>query len=174
MKKIFGIASSIVFASAFIFLIIHFFIIKSDGITTTDLWGFAIPEPPMWTTYFPGGGFLGSIVSLFSLHGIVGSIIFLFLGGMGYALHNLSERVVKKEVMVRNQRQSDQKIKYAKNGNPIILGEELDEKNFPNLYKWAKTNPDTLIEQIESVADKWHEGSYTSAIIALEMDLSHQ
>jgi hypothetical protein len=174
MKKIFEIASSILFASAFIYLIIHFFIIKSDGIITTDLWGFVIPEPPMWTTYFPGGGFLGSIVILFSLHGIVGSVIFLFLGGAGYSLHNLSERNVKKEMIIKNQKQPDEKIKYAKNGNPIILGEELDEKNFPNLYKWAKTNPNTLVEQIESVADQWHEGSHTSAIIALEMDLSHQ
>lgn len=65
-------------------------------------------------------------------------------------------------------------VEYSKNGNLIILGEELDEKDFPNLCKWAKTNPDTLIEQIKSIAQKWHEGSYSSAIIALEVDLSHQ
>lgn len=55
----------------------------------------------------------------------------------------------------------------------IILGETIDKKSFPRLYNWAKNNPETLEDQLKSIADKWHNGSIASAIQALESDLEH-
>ena len=55
----------------------------------------------------------------------------------------------------------------------IFLGEKLDQKFFPVLYKWAKENPDTLESQLKSIADKWHNGSMVAAMQALESDLEH-
>lgn len=54
-----------------------------------------------------------------------------------------------------------------------ILGEMVDPDNMPILYRWAKTNPETLEKQLKSIADAWHEGSINSAMIAFEMDLEH-
>jgi hypothetical protein len=34
-----------------------------------------------------------------------------------------------------------------------ILGVKLDKDNFPVLYEWAKSNPATLAEQAQSIAD---------------------
>lgn len=60
------------------------------------------------------------------------------------------------------------------NDNEIsILGERIDEKNFPKLYNWAKNNPETLESQLKSIAKAWHEGSIMSAMQALESDLRH-
>ncbi len=54
-----------------------------------------------------------------------------------------------------------------------ILGEEINQENFPILYKWAQEHPETLEQQLKSVADKWHNGNITSAMQALESDLEH-
>jgi len=54
-----------------------------------------------------------------------------------------------------------------------ILGVTIDKENFPILYKWAKENPETLETQLKSIADKWHNGSITSAMQALESDQEH-
>ena len=55
--------------------------------------------------------------------------------------------------------------------NPIIvLGEEIDPDNEPILYRWAKTNPDTLRTQLVSLT-KALGGSTRAAIINLENDL---
>lgn len=54
-----------------------------------------------------------------------------------------------------------------------ILGEEINAGNMPKLYKWAKTNPETLEQQLKSIADKWHNGSIATAMQALESDLEH-
>lgn len=61
-----------------------------------------------------------------------------------------------------------------KKQKPIkILGEMIDSENFPVLYKWAKTHPETLEIQLKSIAKAWHEGSITSAMVAFESDLEH-
>lgn len=56
----------------------------------------------------------------------------------------------------------------------VILGETLSSEYFPKLYVWALENPETLESQIKSIAEKWHQGSIISAILALESDLSYQ
>ena len=61
--------------------------------------------------------------------------------------------------------QASQKLK--------ILGVELDEKNFPVLFKWAKNHPDTFKQQVQAVAEAWHEGDIMSACQALESDMEH-
>lgn len=54
-----------------------------------------------------------------------------------------------------------------------VLGVQIDNKNFPKLYQWAKENPETLEEQLKSIANAWHEGDIGSAMQALESDLEH-
>ena len=53
-----------------------------------------------------------------------------------------------------------------------FLGEKLDQKNFPKLYRWAKSNPETLKATLESLA-KQPGGSISNAMISLESDLQH-
>lgn len=55
----------------------------------------------------------------------------------------------------------------------MFLGEKLDPKYYPVLYKWAKENPETLESQLKSIAKAWHEGSIRSAMVSLESDLEH-
>lgn len=54
-----------------------------------------------------------------------------------------------------------------------ILGESIDQENMPILYKWAKTNPETLESQLKSIAKAWHRGNIRAAMQALESDLQH-
>ena len=54
-----------------------------------------------------------------------------------------------------------------------ILGVKLDKENFPVLYEWAKSNPATLAEQAQSIADAWHDGEIGMAMICLESDLKY-
>lgn len=54
----------------------------------------------------------------------------------------------------------------------IFLGEKLDPKHYPILYKWAKTNPETLKRQLLSLA-RLPGGSIRSAMQNLESDLEH-
>ncbi len=53
-----------------------------------------------------------------------------------------------------------------------LLSQTLDQKNFPKLYEWAKTNPEWLKTTLKSIASGTG-GSITSAIINLESDLQH-
>lgn len=63
---------------------------------------------------------------------------------------------------------------YMINYNKVpMLGETIDQENFPKLYKWAKENPEILKIQLKSIADKLHEGSIVSVMQALESDLEH-
>ena len=62
--------------------------------------------------------------------------------------------------------QSDNK----KSETITFLGVRMSEEDFPVLYKWAKSNPATLEEQLKSIAEKWHEGDIISAAQALESD----
>ncbi|MDA3840267.1 MAG: hypothetical protein PF572_04205 [Patescibacteria group bacterium] len=187
MKKVVDIIGYIFLSLAFVFSIIHFFVIKSDGVITTDLWGLVIPEPPVWTSYIPGAGYFGDFFEMLSLHGIIGTTVFLFLGGIGYFLVNFKEKksseipsielqkkIIDMQEKEKFKRSLTGQMEYSKNGNPIIFGVELEKENFPELYKWAQINPSRLIDQVRNVANKWHDGNYTSAIIALEVDLSHQ
>lgn len=54
-----------------------------------------------------------------------------------------------------------------------VLGKQINPKYYPNLYRMAKRNPEGLAEQLQSIADAWHEGSIASAMQALESDLAH-
>ena len=54
-----------------------------------------------------------------------------------------------------------------------ILGVKLDKENFPVLYEWAKSNPETLAEQAKSIADAWHDGNIGMAMVCLESDLKY-
>jgi len=55
------------------FLILSFVVTgSSDESFARDLFGFPIPQPPLWTSYIPAiGGFLGFTFELFSIHGLV-------------------------------------------------------------------------------------------------------
>ena len=79
---------------------IAFFLIFSFIVTGTsnesfarDLFGFPIPQPPLWTYFIPFlGGFLGFIFELFSVHGLVVvgiAGLILYVGGI---FMTLSER----------------------------------------------------------------------------------
>jgi hypothetical protein len=63
--------------------------------------------------------------------------------------------------------------KNNKSETIVISGVELDKDNFPVLYDWAISNPDTLARQLKSIADKWHEGDLNMAAICLESDLKY-
>lgn len=66
------------------------------------------------------------------------------------------------------------KLSTKQKNKPIkVLGKEIRPENFPTLYKMAQTNLQGLEEQVQSVADAWHEGSVVSALQALESDLAH-
>jgi len=54
-----------------------------------------------------------------------------------------------------------------------ILGVKLDKENFPVLYEWAKSNPETLAEQAQSIANAWHDGNIGMAMVCLESDLKY-
>lgn len=84
------------------------------------------------------------------------------------------------------EQQLDQKHKYKQhtklmkryvkieNSPPIkVLGVELNRDDFPKLYQWAIDNPATLEQQLQSVADTFHEGNLDMAAIALESDMRH-
>ena len=49
----------------------------------------------------------------------------------------------------------------------------IDPENMPKLYKWAKENPESLKQQLNSIAKAWHDGDIRAAMIALESDLEH-
>ena len=53
-----------------------------------------------------------------------------------------------------------------------FLGEKLDPKYYPILYKWAKRNPETLKSQLLSLA-RLPGGSIRNAMQSLESDLQH-
>jgi hypothetical protein len=54
-----------------------------------------------------------------------------------------------------------------------LLGETFEVEFFPNLYSMYKNNKTWAEEQLQSVANAWHEGNISSAAIALESDLAH-
>lgn len=57
----------------------------------------------------------------------------------------------------------------------IVAGVELDQKNFPKLYKWAQTNPEGLEATLRSLAKAsgGNADDYQSVAVNLESDLAH-
>ena len=53
----------------------------------------------------------------------------------------------------------------------IISGIELSERKFPELYQWAKDNPETLKEKLNGLIKVWHGYPATYAAEALEESL---
>ena len=53
-----------------------------------------------------------------------------------------------------------------------FLGEKLDPKHYPILYKWAKEHPETLKRDLLGL-QKAFGGSLLAAKQALESDLQH-
>jgi hypothetical protein len=53
----------------------------------------------------------------------------------------------------------------------IISGIELNEEKFPELYQWAKDNPETLEEKLNGLIKVWHDYPATYAAGALEESL---
>lgn len=87
IKKIIPIIGKILIAVAFIFLLIYFYISISDGTISKDIFGFTVPNPPLWTSYIPiVGSVIGFITQFFSTHGLVGVLVTLFLFGIGISL----------------------------------------------------------------------------------------
>lgn len=82
MKKAVG---TVFMICAFVFLALHSFIrLSGENGKSYDLFGLAINTPPDWVSMIPAvGPILEWIFSMFSLHGIVGVIIFAALAGMG-------------------------------------------------------------------------------------------
>lgn len=70
------------------------------------------------------------------------------------------------EEVLKNQNKSDKDTFY-------ILGEEFQTKYFPNLSEKMKLDPVGTENEVRSIANTWHEGSISSAVIALESDLGH-
>ena len=63
--------------------------------------------------------------------------------------------------------------KSTKEEKFTVLGEEFSVEHYPVLYRWAKSNPQTLEERLKDLADKLYAGNVGSAAQALESDLEH-
>ena len=86
MKKLLHMIGLILAVSGFIVLLSLSFIgtVRPNERFVRDLFGFPIPEPPIWTSYIPLlGGFIGTVFELFSIHGLVTVTIFCTLLGIG-------------------------------------------------------------------------------------------
>ncbi len=53
-----------------------------------------------------------------------------------------------------------------------LFGIEFSKEHFPEIYCIYKNDPAWAHEQVKSVADAWHEGDISSAVIAFETDLN--
>ena len=67
-----------------------------------DIFGFPIPQPPLWASYIPYlNYFIGSIFEIFSLHGAVGTVILILFFGIGgillFASTNLEQAEIKRK-----------------------------------------------------------------------------
>ena len=92
MKKVIQFTGNIFIGIAIVFLLVHSFLAISDGSITKDVFGFTIPEPPLWTSYIPIlGSIIGFFVQFFSIHGLIGIVISLILLGIGVSLINFGK-----------------------------------------------------------------------------------
>ena len=95
MKKLFEIIGILFILSGIVFLLIHSFIVTAspDESFSRDLFGFPIPQPPVWTSYIPyAGHVIGLIFELFSLHGLIGTGIAGILFYIGSLFMNLDKK----------------------------------------------------------------------------------
>lgn len=96
MKNLLKVIGYIFISGAFIFLLLHQFIVTStpgEDFSRDILFNLPIPHPPQWTTFIPYlGGFLGVVFEFFSLHGLVGIAIFLLTFGIGSFLLKYSNK----------------------------------------------------------------------------------
>lgn len=83
MKKILKWLGIVFLVAALVFALKHYFIIHVDTSThlVYDWLGFQIPQPPSWIpSWFSLIPFLGNMLSFlsesFSLHGLIGAIVF--------------------------------------------------------------------------------------------------
>lgn len=65
------------------------------------------------------------------------------------------------------------KNRIEPNFDSLLIKLKKEKVNFPKLSKWARTNPETLKQQLISIANTWHEGDINSAALALESDKGH-
>ncbi len=95
MKKLFQSLGTLFIISGFIFMLVDSMIVtgtKGENFSR-DLLGFPIPQTPEWTSFIPILGTLFRIVfELFSLHGLVGTVIFGILLYIGFFLMKLSDK----------------------------------------------------------------------------------
>ena len=99
MKSILEIIRNIFITVGVLTFFVLTFVVKSDGLTgTEDLLGFAIPQPPQFTTFIPYIGYvIGIFFEMLSLHGIVTILVPLALIGVGMKIDKYieEERVEK-------------------------------------------------------------------------------
>lgn len=94
IQVIIRILGFILIIFAIIFLIAHTFIRvgSSSEEFSRDILGLAVPTPPVWISYIPYLGFvIGAIYEFFSLHGLVGLIIFSISLPAGIKLMNIGD-----------------------------------------------------------------------------------
>ena len=102
IKKLSQASGVLFMISGIIFLLIHSFIVTGspDESFARDFFGFPIPHPPLWTSYIPYLGFVLRIIfEFFSIHGLVGLVIFfvfLFIGGLLMRLGDEKEEFIKR------------------------------------------------------------------------------
>lgn len=54
-----------------------------------------------------------------------------------------------------------------------ILGQSFLTMDIPHVARMVDTSRANAEAQIQSLADAWHEGDISSAVLALESDLAH-
>ena len=94
MKKNYEILGKLVLGGAFIFLLVFLFVETKSGNEpfARDIFGFPLSNPPEWIGMIPYvGSFIEFVYYLFSIHGLVGIIIFGVLASAGLKVLNLSK-----------------------------------------------------------------------------------
>lgn len=92
MEKVIKFIGKVFIGIAIIFLLVHSFVVVSDGSISKDVFGFTIPKPPLWTSYIPYLGYvIAFIYQYFSIHGLVGIVITVLLFGAGINLANFNK-----------------------------------------------------------------------------------
>jgi hypothetical protein len=91
----------------------------------------------------------------------------------GVIMENYNEVLDKKIKEMDKERQPK-----ILNSMPTVLQVELvcqnlDKENYPKLYSWYKSNPESLKERLVNIAEKWHDNNITSAAQSLESDMEH-
>ena len=166
---------------------IHSFIVTSSNEPfPRDLLGFAIPQPPIWTSYIPYlGRFIGFLFESFSIHGLIGIFIFLIPAYIGGGLLNLSDKKHERE----NKKEEKQASLWSMTSNlnipdvikqeitgkkkeMMFLGVKMTEKNFPILLERAKNHPEKLKSDLENLV-RVAGGTIQQSMINLESDLQH-